>query len=385
MVAIRGKKAKATAKPKTAKAKVAASKEAGATNAMRLTPQQKLAHHREEEFLALVRFALQSNLARGVTEASGQSMNSICNALLTVLCAHGKEKTLAPTQILAKLPRTERKRVCGAIFSADEIAYSCRNCQLDTTCVMCKDCFTHSDHAGHDVYFQRTTAGSSCDCGDVHFTADPGSRAIGPGGRLEAQTNEADHKTTSSEDDLKAGVLFGIGLHNDDVHSVNEVVNHLYVELGMSKPQARSAVSQVDDLGDATVATKSLLLCPGIVGNLMRRSLNMSVSPMWWEKQMEGVPALLEWLQSVSTTSDGLSELVSEALQKQRSPALRGFLPVSGSLPKGKTIQQFVKEHNIRLHNHALDVLVALISGDKESSRGHETKKQLSSSDLILC
>ncbi|KAF4139503.1 ATP-dependent Clp protease adaptor protein ClpS [Phytophthora infestans] len=478
MVAIRGKKAKATAKPKTAKAKVAASKEAGATNAMRLTPQQKLAHHREEEFLALVRFALQSNLARGVTEASGQSMNSICNALLTVLCAHGKEKTLAPTQILAKLPRTERKRVCGAIFSADEIAYSCRNCQLDTTCVMCKDCFTHSDHAGHDVYFQRTTAGSSCDCGDVHawkqsgfcskhkgaetaetgakkhklpkhigqtapividavvehiyqvllgthygfelaeafelftrdippkflpiqsdtdvadvtesraglgtsrdssaaestrstrlsaqFTADPGSRAIGPGGRLEAQTNEADHKTTSSEDDLKAGVLFGIGLHNDDVHSVNEVVNHLYVELGMSKPQARSAVSQVDDLGDATVATKSLLLCPGIVGNLMRRSLNMSVSPMWWEKQMEGVPALLEWLQSVSTTSDGLSELVSEALQKQRSPALRGFLPVSGSLPKGKTIQQFVKEHNIRLHNHALDVLVALISGDKD-------------------
>lgn len=28
------------------------------------------------------------------------------------------------------------------------------------------------DHSGHDVYFQRTTAGSSCDCGDsmVHVT-----------------------------------------------------------------------------------------------------------------------------------------------------------------------------------------------------------------------
>ncbi|KAG6975817.1 hypothetical protein JG688_00001994 [Phytophthora aleatoria] len=475
MVAIRGKKAKATAKPNAAKAKVAAPKEAEAAAVTRLTPQQKLARHREEEFLALVRFALQSNLARGVTEASGQSMNSVCNALLTALCAHGKEKALAPTQILAKLPRTERKRVCGAIFSADEIAYSCRNCQLDTTCVMCKDCFTHSDHAGHDVYFQRTTAGSSCDCGDVHawkqsgfcsrhkgaetaetgakkhklpkhigqtapvvidavvehiyqvllgmqygfelaeafelftrdippkflpirsdtdvgdaadsransgssrgcsaaerptrlsaqFTAEPGSRAIGPGGRLEAQA-QANEATSSSDDDPNAGVLFGVRLHNDDVHSVNEVINHLYVELGMSKPQARSTVSQVDNLGDATVSTKPLLLCPGIVGNLMRRSLNISVTPTWWEKQMEGVPALLEWLQSVSTTSDGLSALVSEALQKQRSPALRGFLPVSSSLPKGKTVHEFVKERNIRLHNHALDVLAALISGDKD-------------------
>ncbi|ETM37636.1 hypothetical protein L914_15850 [Phytophthora nicotianae] len=471
MVAIRGKKAKATAKPKAAKAKVSASKEAEAVPAARLTPQQKLARHREEEFLELMRFALQSNLARGVTEVSGQSMKSVCNTLITSLCAHGKEKALAPTQILAKLPRTERKRVCGAIFSADEIAYSCRNCQLDTTCVMCKDCFTHSDHAGHDVYFQRTTAGSSCDCGDVHawkqsgfcsrhkgtetaetgakkhklpkhigqtapvvidavvdhiyqvllgthyglelaeafelftrdippkflpiqsdtdvadatesrtsssaeltrssrlsaqFTAESGSRAIGPGGRLEAQANEAEGKSTSSDDDPKAGVLFGIRLHNDDVHSVNEVTNHLYVELGMSKPQARSAVSQVDNEGDAPVSTKPLLQCPGIVGNLMRRSLNISVAPTWWEKQMEGIPALLEWLQSISTSSDGLSELVSESLQKQRSPALRGFMPVSSSLAKGKTIQEFVKECSIRLHNHALDVLSGLISGDKD-------------------
>ncbi|KAG7382749.1 E3 ubiquitin-protein ligase ubr2 [Phytophthora pseudosyringae] len=482
MVAIRGKKAKATAKPKAAaKAKVTANKEAEAAAVTRLTPQQQLARRREDEFLAFVRFALQSNLARGEGGSAllaGQPVASVCNALLTALCAHGKEKALAPAQLLAKLPRTERKRVCGAIFSADEVAYSCRNCQLDTTCVMCKDCFTHSDHAGHDVYFQRTTAGSSCDCGDVHawkqsgfcsrhkgaetseirakkhklprhigqtapvvidtvvehiyqvllgtdygfelaeafelftrdippkflpiqsdtdvadatdsrassgtsrsspaavstrstrlsaqFTAEPGSRTIGPGGRLEAQANEVKREANSSAENSSDGVLFAIRLHNDDVHSLNEVINHLYVELGMSKPQARSAVSHVDSQGDATVSNKPLLLCPGMVGNLVRRSLNISVAPNWWEKQMEGVPALLEWLQSVSTTSDGLSELVSEALQKQRSPALRGFLPVSTSLPKGKTVQEFVKERNIRLHNHALDVIVALIAGDKD-------------------
>ncbi|KAL3673657.1 hypothetical protein V7S43_001356 [Phytophthora oleae] len=495
MVAIRGKKAKASAKPKAAasKAKLAANKEAEADAVTRLTPQQKLTQRREEELLALVRFALQSNLAGGLTLAGGLPVVTVCNTLLTALCAYGKEKTLSPTQILAKLPRTERKRVCGAIFSADEIAYSCRNCQLDTTCVMCKDCFTHSDHAGHDVYFQRTTAGSSCDCGDVHawkqsgfcsrhkgaeasetgtkkhklpkhigqtapvvidavvehiyqvllgteygfelaeafelftrdippnllpiqsdtdvadasesristgsrrggsaavstrstrlssqITAEPGSRSIGPGGRLEAQANEMKHDATNFDATNNRGVLFDVRLHNDDVHSLNEVISHLYVELGMSKPQARSSVKQVDKQGDATVATKPLLQCPAIVGNLVRRSLNISVAPTWWEIQMEVVPALLEWLQSVSTTSDGLSELVSEALQKQRSPAMRGFLPVSGRLPKGKTVQEFVKERNIRLHTHAMDMLISLIGGDKNKdifiwAREQETAQQ---------
>eukprot|EP00644_Phytophthora_capsici_P002342 jgi/Phyca11/548192/estExt2_Genewise1Plus.C_PHYCAscaffold_270438 len=495
MVAIRGKKAKASAKPKAAasKAKLAANKEAEVEAVTRLTPQQKLTQHREEEFLALMRFVLQSSLTGGKTLAGGSPVVTVCNTLLTALCGYGKEKTLLPTQILTKLPRTERQRVCGAIFSADEIAYSCRNCQLDTTCVMCKDCFTHSDHAGHDVYFQRTTAGSSCDCGDVHawkqsgfcsrhkgaeatetgvkkhklpkhigqaapvvieavvehiyqvllgtqygfelaeafelftrdippnllpiqsdtdvadvsdnrvssgprrgsstavstrstrlssqITAEPGSRSIGPGGRLEAHASEPKHEATNLDTNNDRGVLFGVRLHNDDVHSLNEVINHLYVELGMSKPQARSSVKQVDKQGDATVASKPLLQCPTIVGNLVRRSLNISVAPMWWEMHMEVVPGLLGWLQFISTTSDGLSALVSETLQKQRSPVMGGFLPISGSLPKEKTIQEFVKERNIRLHSHALDMLVSLIGGDKNKdiftwARDQETAQQ---------
>ncbi|KAL4125401.1 hypothetical protein PRIC2_008986 [Phytophthora ramorum] len=469
MVAIRGKKAKASAKPKAvekaSKAKVAAAAKEVASPT-RLTQQQQLTRRREQEFVALARFALQSNLARG----AGLLVSSVCNALLTALCASGKEKTLAPTQILAKLPRTERKRVCGAIFSADEVAYSCRNCQLDTTCVMCKDCFTHSDHAGHDVYFQRTTAGSSCDCGDLHawkqsgfcskhkgagvsgsgakkhklpkhvglmapivietvvehiyqvllgvdygfelaqafelftrdippqllpiqsdtdvadasesrsspagltrsnrlsaqFSVEPAAKTNGPGGRLEAQAKEVKCEPNSSNDGRNDGVRFGIRLHNDDVHSLTDVISHLYVELEISKTQARTAVNRVDNQGDATISIKPLLQCPSVVGNLVRRSLNISVAPTWWEKQMEEVPALLEWLQFASTTSDGLSELVSEAFQKQRSRALTGFQPVPSDLPKGTTVQEFVKERHIRLHNNALDVIVALIGGDKD-------------------
>ena len=174
MVAIRGKKTAATAKRKAlaAKVKASAAKDTDNRCVTRPASQQTFTRHREEEFLALVRFALQSNLA--LTGSAGKSVSTTCTTLLTSLCASVKDKALPPTQILSKLPRNERKRVCGAIFSADEISYSCRNCQLDATCVMCKDCFVHSDHVGHDVYFQRTTAGSSCDCGDVHVRLDRG-------------------------------------------------------------------------------------------------------------------------------------------------------------------------------------------------------------------
>ncbi|KAG6610192.1 E3 ubiquitin-protein ligase UBR1 [Phytophthora cinnamomi] len=422
MVAIRGKKTKATAKPKAAasKAKVPASKEAEASAVTRLTPQQQLARRREQEFLALVRFALQNNLARG---EAAQSASSVCNALLTSLCASAKEKALAPAQVLAKLPRTERKRVCGAIFSADEIAYSCRNCQLDTTCVMCKDCFTHSDHAGHDVYFQRTTAGSSCDCGDLHawkrsgfcsrhkgaegaesgakkhklpkhiglmapvvidavvehiyqvmlgvdygfelaealelftrdlppkflpiqsdtdvadasaaagssravptrstrlsaqFTSDPGARTNGPGGRLEAQPKEVQREPNSSENSPTAGVLFGIRLHNDDVHSLNEVINHLYVELGMSKPQARTVVHQVDsqDIQFRASMLEAYLRSYGSMTRMFLRGLgNSSESIFDFAVQFLTVPHLVQnYTKKEASAHPGRMELVRELL-----------------------------------------------------------------------
>lgn len=206
MVALRGKKTSApAAKPKAVEkavekalakgGKTAVGKdEVAAAAAAALAQQQKLARRSEGEFLDLLRFVTQAALARREAIPQGQSLGAFCSALLTALCGAGKDRHLSPPQILAKLTRTARKRVCGAVFSADEIAYSCRNCQLDATCVTCKDCFMHryvlastgvvlgraayltgvccggsrSDHAGHDVYFQRTTAGSSCDCGDPH-------------------------------------------------------------------------------------------------------------------------------------------------------------------------------------------------------------------------
>lgn len=146
MVALRGKKAKATtAKPKPAAAAKSSSSSAlhaQLSVAQQQQQQEQTQQRREQEFLQLLRFIVHSTLVlRKLPQDT--SIETFCSTMLTALCSSSKERHATPTQILSKLTLTERKRVCGAIFSADEIAYSCRNCQIDSTCVTCRDCFTH--------------------------------------------------------------------------------------------------------------------------------------------------------------------------------------------------------------------------------------------------
>ena len=56
---------------------------------------------------------------------------------------------------------------CGYVFKTGDIAWNCRTCQSDPTCVLCSTCFRNSDHTGHQVFFHRTSPGGCCDCGDI--------------------------------------------------------------------------------------------------------------------------------------------------------------------------------------------------------------------------
>ncbi len=39
--------------------------------------------------------------------------------------------------------------MCGKLFKMGEPTYSCRDCGHDSTCVLCVECFKHSDHQNH--------------------------------------------------------------------------------------------------------------------------------------------------------------------------------------------------------------------------------------------
>ena len=77
-----------------------------------------------------------------------------------------------PQSVFSRLKRfDDPPTLCGRIFKSGEPTYSCRDCGLDPTCVLCVDCFRNSTHKSHR-YKMSTSAGGSgfCDCGDKGMT-----------------------------------------------------------------------------------------------------------------------------------------------------------------------------------------------------------------------
>ena len=75
-------------------------------------------------------------------------------------CRATKENGSAesPFALLAKLAASSQ-RACGHVFALGDIAWNCRTCQKDNTCVLCDACFRLSNHEGHEVFFHRAAPG----------------------------------------------------------------------------------------------------------------------------------------------------------------------------------------------------------------------------------
>lgn len=69
--------------------------------------------------------------------------------------------------VLARLARLDKPpSVCGKVFKMGEPTYSCRECGMDNTCVLCAECFKQSDHRFHKYKMGTSGGGGCCDCGD---------------------------------------------------------------------------------------------------------------------------------------------------------------------------------------------------------------------------
>ncbi|CAE8665376.1 unnamed protein product, partial [Polarella glacialis] len=70
--------------------------------------------------------------------------------------------------------RTQQPKagVCPVQWGANGIAFRCLDCEHDSSCVQCADCFFKATHTGHEVAIIRTHGGT-CDCGDP-ASWDPG-------------------------------------------------------------------------------------------------------------------------------------------------------------------------------------------------------------------
>lgn len=102
------------------------------------------------------------------SEPPNRSISASTSSLAAKLKEIQEKGELRQEQEMSDSPNAvRRRRPCGYVFQRGDIAWNCRTCQTDPTCVICDDCFRRSDHQGHEVYFHRTTPGGCCDCGDI--------------------------------------------------------------------------------------------------------------------------------------------------------------------------------------------------------------------------
>uniref|UniRef100_A0AAQ5ZJW9 E3 ubiquitin-protein ligase n=1 Tax=Amphiprion ocellaris TaxID=80972 RepID=A0AAQ5ZJW9_AMPOC len=73
-----------------------------------------------------------------------------------------------PQEGLEKLKQgSTSSQLCGRVFKEGETVYSCRDCAIDPTCVLCMNCFQDSVHKSHRYKMHASSGGGFCDCGDV--------------------------------------------------------------------------------------------------------------------------------------------------------------------------------------------------------------------------
>jgi hypothetical protein len=111
---------------------------------------------------------LRSAKASGVTLQSGMK-STVPQDLVRVLESMRQKTTeeMSSTSSSSSLKMCLPVRPCGYVFRTGDIAWNCKTCQHDNTCVLCDECFQKSDHTGHEVTFHKTSPGGCCDCGDL--------------------------------------------------------------------------------------------------------------------------------------------------------------------------------------------------------------------------
>jgi len=105
-----------------------------------------------------------------LAHAALEKLTAVPNAvewLNALVLEYSDSEHTSVKSLLQSYPKPATKGPCGYVFQRGDIAWNCRTCQTDATCVICDSCFQKSEHEGHEVYFHRTSPGGCCDCGDA--------------------------------------------------------------------------------------------------------------------------------------------------------------------------------------------------------------------------
>ncbi|XP_053659304.1 E3 ubiquitin-protein ligase UBR1 [Anopheles marshallii] len=211
-----------------------------------------------------------------------------------------------PEEFLEQIKQTDTvSSVCGRVFKIGEPTYSCRECSMDPTCVLCSTCFKKSVHRTHKYKMATSGGGGCCDCGDVEawkkfpFCEEHASisddKAQGEQQQVPLSEDKkkrcsivfraildycmqtlqmhATGNLTECEDDEHTHCTI---LYNDETHTFEQVILTLTAIVKCDHKQAIEYVTSIDREGRAVVKCASFEVCKKLKENIEIKSMRTS-------------------------------------------------------------------------------------------------------------
>ncbi|XP_031834567.1 ubr1 ubiquitin ligase [Nomia melanderi] len=269
-----------------------------------------------------------------------------------------------PQLILKQLSQMD-SNICGKVFKMGEPTYSCRECCMDFTCVLCVDCFKQSAHRNHKYKMGTSGGGGCCDCGDVEaWKRDPfcnihlaGTQAKESGGNklpgdvaeravitfeavlrycyemlslehtsvphdLGIKENEDDSLSLLSTSDSYCTVLF-----NNETHTFDQVINTLTRVMKCLQREAVEFVTNIDREGRAVVKCSRFKICEDLKHGIERftvrhssRALKVLVVHAHVIAHQTFAMKLLNWLQQFISLCEDFRVLFSNVALNTKLP-----------------------------------------------------------------
>uniref|UniRef100_A0AAX7URF3 E3 ubiquitin-protein ligase n=1 Tax=Astatotilapia calliptera TaxID=8154 RepID=A0AAX7URF3_ASTCA len=252
-----------------------------------------------------------------------------------------------PQEGLEKLKEgSTSSHLCGRVFKEGETVYSCRDCAIDPTCVLCMDCFQDSVHKSHRYKMHASSGGGFCDCGDVEAWKigpycskhDPGAKEVEEGwvylshsvslyGRAEKLFRILLHYVTDFlvweenfelpaelQPRIKDNTYYCV-LYNDEHHSYDHVIYTLQRSVNCDLAEAQTHTTLIDKEGRRAVKRGSLTSCQQAQERIRANSVQISQQPLRVEILHSVVMAhqtfalhLGSWLQKIISYSVGFRQ-----------------------------------------------------------------------------
>nr|XP_056707151.1 E3 ubiquitin-protein ligase UBR1 [Euleptes europaea] len=217
-----------------------------------------------------------------------------------------------PDISLEKLRQSSTPQLCGKVFKMGETTYSCRDCAIDPTCVLCVDCFQNSVHKNHRYKMNTSTGGGFCDCGDTEaWKAGPLCTNHEPGAtgamkeNSECQLNEelmaqarnifpsvinyvVEVTIWEEDEELPLELItcaykmdkYYCVLFNDEHHSYDHVIYSLQRALGCELGEAQLFTNAIDKEGRKAVMKGTYVACQEAKEEIKKHSKNVSQHPL---------------------------------------------------------------------------------------------------------